>query len=190
MDALALLTADHNRVRGLFHRFKDAKDRAATDEMRTVQQEIFTDLDVHTRIEEEVFYPWAGDLSEEIAEAVEEGIQEHHVVTVLMDEIRGLDPGTDAFVAKMTVLIENVEHHAGEEEGELFPEVRSAADDDDLEEVADRLEARKQELGAPVTADKIDLSVAELKELAAQQKIPGRSTMDHEELAATVAPPR
>jgi hemerythrin superfamily protein len=189
MDALALLTADHNRVRGLFHRFKDAKERSATEEMRTLQQEIFTDLDVHTTIEEEIFYPWVTDLSEEIAETVEEGIQEHHVVKVLMGEIRGIDPGDEQFAAKMTVLIENVEHHAGEEEGELFPEVRSAADDDVLEELADRMEARKQALGAPVTADKIDLTVAELMGLAAEQKIPGRSTMDHEELAATVAPP-
>jgi hypothetical protein len=40
-----------------------------------------------------------------------------------------------------------------------------------------------------VLADKIDLTLAELKDLGSTQEIPGRSTMDHDELAATVAPP-
>ena len=189
MDAIALLTADHNRVRGLFHRFKDAKEKDATDQLQTLQREIFTDLEVHTTIEEEIFYPATRGLSEEIGETVDEGLQEHHVVKVLMGEIGELKAGGDDYVAKMTVLIENVEHHAKEEEEELFPHIRTASTVDALNELADRLEARKKELRAPVLADKIDLTVTELKKLATAQAIPGRSTMDHEELAATVAPP-
>ena len=190
MDALALLTADHNRVRGLFHRFKDAKEKDATDQLRVLQQEIFTDLEVHTTIEEEIFYPATRGLSEDIRETIDEGLQEHHVVKVLMGEIAKLTAADDDYVAKMTVLIENVEHHAKEEEEELFPDIRTASTAAALEELADRLEARKKELGAPVLADKIDLTVSELKQLASDQEIPGRSSMDHEELAATVAPPR
>lgn len=190
MDALALLTADHNRVRGLFQRFKDAQQKDATDQLRALQQEIFTDLEVHTTIEEEIFYPATRGLSEAIGETVDEGLQEHHVVKVLMHEIGKLEAGSDEYVAKMTVLIENVEHHAKEEEQELFPQVRTVSTAEALNELADRLEARKKELGAPVVADKIDLTVTELKQLATDQEIPGRSTMDHEELAATVAPPR
>ncbi|HVU71789.1 MAG TPA: hemerythrin domain-containing protein [Mycobacteriales bacterium] len=190
MDALALLTADHNRVRGLFHRFKSAKEQKEAGEIGALQEEIFTDLVVHTAIEEEIFYPWARNLSEDIAETIDEGIQEHHVVKVLMEEIGSLEPSSDEAIAKMTVLIENVEHHAEEEEEELFPDVRSAASANALEELTGQLEARKKELGAPVLADKIDLTVTELKQLATEQEIPGRSSMDHEELAATVAPPR
>ncbi len=36
--------------------------------------------------------------------------------------------------------------------------------------------------------DKADLSKEELLNLAQEQQIPGRSKMDHDELAATVAP--
>ena len=43
--------------------------------------------------------------------------------------------GEDVFVAKMTVLIENVEHHADEEESEMFPQVRSHMGDEALEEL-------------------------------------------------------
>lgn len=188
MDALQLLTADHNRVRGLFTRFKAAHEAEDTDQAQVLATTIMHELEVHTTIEEEIFYPAVTDLSEDVHETVVEGIEEHHVVKTLMEEIKELEPSDEHWVAKMTVLIENVEHHAEEEESDLFPDVRSEAEDGFLESLAERLEARKRELGAPTLADKIDLSKAELDERAREQEIPGRSTMSREELAATVAP--
>jgi hemerythrin superfamily protein len=187
MDAIALLKADHNRVRGLFKRFKAAKEQDNTESMTPLADEILTELDVHATIEEEIFYPWARGLSSEIAETVDEGVEEHHVVKVLMAEIAELEPGDEAWTAKLTVLIENVEHHAEEEETEMFPKIRQATSQTDREQIAEGLEARKKELGAPTLADKIDLTTEELQGLASEQEIPGRSKMDHEELAATVS---
>jgi hemerythrin superfamily protein len=188
MDALTLLTADHNRVRGLFERFRKAEDAKNTARMSSLAEIIFTELQVHTTIEEEIFYPESHDLSDEIGDTVDEGVQEHHVVKVLMSEIERLSAGEDDWVAKMTVLMENVEHHAEEEENELFPKVRSHTSADDRKQMGERLDARKGQLGAPVLADKIDLTDDRLRELAAEQAIPGRSKMDHDELAATVSP--
>ncbi len=129
VNALDLLTADHNRVRGLFRRFQSAVDEEAFDTASGLADEIFRELEVHTSIEEEIFYSRVGALGEEIAEIVDEGIEEHHVVEVLMEEISALTPGHDQWKAKMTVLIENVEHHADEEETELFvDEVAEVAD--------------------------------------------------------------
>jgi hemerythrin superfamily protein len=189
MDALTLLTADHNRVRGLFEQFEKAKDSDDTATTAELARTIFTELTVHTSIEEEIFYPWTHDLSEEIGETVDEGVQEHHVVKVLMAEIEALEPGSDDWNAKMTVLIENVEHHAGEEETELFPEVRSKTTAEDRENLGQALDTRKGELGAPRLDATIDLTLAQLRELATAQAIPGRSSMSHDELAATVSPP-
>jgi iron-sulfur cluster repair protein YtfE (RIC family) len=188
MDALTLLVADHNRVRGLFARFTAADEADDTATMATLMEKIHTELKVHTDIEEVVFYPWARQLSDDIAEVVDEGVQEHHVAKTLLAEIGDLTPGADDWVAKAKVLIENVEHHATEEEDELFPQIRSASDTDALDELAAELEARKADLGAPTLADKADLSNDRLHELATEQEIPGRSSMDHDELAATVSP--
>jgi hemerythrin superfamily protein len=187
MNALDLLIADHNRVRGLFARFDSAKDAGDTTALVELAGKIFDELVVHTTIEEEIFYPEVHDTTDDVAETVDEGVQEHHVVKVLMEELGGLEPGADEWIAKMTVLIENVEHHAEEEEKELFPPLRRRLASQ-LDEMAERLEARKAELGAPVLADKIDLTKAELLDLAKDQEIPGRTTMSQEELAATVAP--
>ncbi len=189
MDALSLLTADHNRVRGLFSRFREAQEDDDAAKMLELAKQILEELETHTAIEERVFYPSVHDTSEEIAEVVDEGIEEHHVVKVLMAELTQEEVGSDRWVAKMAVLMENVEHHAEEEEQEMFPPLRSALDARRLEDLATELEASKADLGAPVMADKEGLSKEELVELAREQEIPGRSSMDKEELAATVAPP-
>jgi hemerythrin superfamily protein len=188
MDGLTLLIADHNRVRGVFARFQEAEKSGEVAEMGELVRTIDEELTVHTDIEEKVFYPWAHPLSPDIAEVVDEGIEEHHVVKTLLDEIRDLEPGDAQWVAKVTVVIENVEHHAEEEEAELFPQVRGATDADAREQLGRDLEARKATLGAPVLADKQDLTTAQLHDMASEQQIPGRSSMDHDELAATVSP--
>jgi hemerythrin superfamily protein len=188
MDALKLLIADHNRVRGLFTRFTDAAEADDVDAMADLVREITRELTVHTDIEEVVFYPWARELSSEIAETVDEGVEEHHVAKVLMEEIADLPAGESDWVAKVKVLMENVEHHAGEEEQEMFPAVRGASDADSRERLSDHLEARKADLGAPTLAEKDALTTEQLRELATAQQIPGRSSMDHDELAATVSP--
>jgi hemerythrin superfamily protein len=188
MDSTALLTADHNRVRGLFARFKEAHEAQDDGTMAGLAEQIFTELAVHTTLEEEVFYPEVRKGDDELEDMVAEGLEEHHVVDVLIDEAKALAPGEESWVAKLTVLMENVEHHAGEEESELFPKVRGVFAGDDLEGQARRLEARKAQLGAPTMADKEHLTVEDLRRLAQDQEIPGRSSMDREELLATVAP--
>lgn len=187
MDALQLLTADHNRVRGLFNRFKAAEGENDAQAAKLATM-IFEELMVHTKIEEEIFYPAITKLNEEIHDLVTEGVEEHHVVDTLMEEAKALTPADEEWAAKIKVLIENVEHHAGEEEEEMFPQVRKAMNDDARAELGQQLEARKAQLGAPTAADKESFSTEELQRLAREQEIPGRSSMNREELLATVAP--
>lgn len=143
MDAIELLKSDHDEVRGLFDEFREAKEAEDTDRMRQLQKQIFSELETHTRIEEDIFYPAVRALDEEeLTETVAEGLQEHHVVNVLMREIEDVS-GEETFEAKMQVLMENVEHHADEEEDELFPDVRAKMDDARLRELGAELEAAK-----------------------------------------------
>jgi hemerythrin superfamily protein len=188
MDALELLTADHNRVRGLFTRFKQAQETEDTATMATLATTIFEELQIHTTIEERSFYPSVRETDEELADIVNEGIEEHHVVDILMEEIKQLQPDDPQWVAKLTVLIENVEHHAEEEENEMFPKVRTATDTAVREKWGARLEEMKAELGAPTSADAQKFTLQELKNRAIEQQIPGRSTMDRDQLMATIDP--
>jgi hemerythrin superfamily protein len=187
MDAVTLLTGDHNRVRGLVAQFEEAQEKDDAATMAALATRIFQELQIHTTIEEEIFYPAVREAgNEELTELVAEGVEEHHVVDTLMEEMAAMEAGSEQWVAKMTVLVENVEHHADEEESEMFPKVRSSMSG--LDALAERLDARKGQLGAPTLADRIDLTKTELLELAKEQEIPGRSNMSQEELAAAVAP--
>ena len=143
MDAIELLKKDHDEVRALFEQFRQAGEAEDSDRMRELQEQIFEELEKHTRIEEDIFYPAvrAAD-EEELGDTVAEGVQEHHVVKVLMREIEDVS-GDDTFQAKMKVLMENVEHHADEEEEEMFPDVRQQFDQARLEELGQEMEAAR-----------------------------------------------
>lgn len=188
MDCLELLTADHNRVRGLFKRCKDAEEKDDLETMRMLVTKIVEELQIHMTIEEEIFYPAVRGESEEISETVYEGVEEHHVAKVLVEELAGMEPEGEEWKAKVKVLIESVEHHADEEEKDMFPPVRANTTADQREKLGNRLEVRKVDLGAPPIDIALDLTKAELEELAKKQEIPGRSKMGKEQLAATVDP--
>ena len=185
MDALKLLTADHNRVRGLFARFTTAEEAGDVQDDDHAHAGDRPGLEVHTDIEETVFYPWARDLSEEIAEVVDEGIEEHHVVKVLLGEIGELEPGADEWVAKAKVLMENVDTTPPRRSRRCSRRSAPAATTSTRWRTP---RGPQGQLGAPVLADKQHLTNEQLRELATEQEIPGRSSMDRDELAATVSP--
>jgi hypothetical protein len=156
--------------------------------MRLLTAKIVEELQIHMTIEEEIFYPAIKDASEEIKDIVEEGWQEHLVAKRIIGELDACETGSDPWIAKVKVLIESVEHHADEEESEMFPPVRSKTTAEQREALGVRLATRKVALGAPPMEEALDLTVAELKEKAKEQEIPGRSKMGKEELAATIDP--
>ena len=52
-DAVHLLKTDHKQVRKLFEQFHDASD----DDKGSIASRLFTELDIHSKVEEELFYP-------------------------------------------------------------------------------------------------------------------------------------
>ena len=142
-DAIALLKADHRKVEELFEKFEDAKGESRK---RTLVEQICLELLVHTQIEEEIFYPACQDKIEE-ADTLEEAYVEHDSAKVLIAELMGSKPDADFYDAKVKVLSEMIKHHVKEEEKRsegLFAQARDAGID--MDEIAGRLKARKQEL--------------------------------------------
>jgi len=140
MDALELLKEDHQKVKELFDEAEGAEDQK---EKTRIFSEIQTELETHARIEETVFYP-AMEKHEELKDMVLESIEEHKQVKTLLKEIDNLKADSEKFEPKLAVLMENVEHHAEEEEeGKMFPKVRQIFSKEELEELGQELEAAK-----------------------------------------------
>lgn len=142
MDAITLLKQDHKKVKGLFQQFDKAGEKAHETQRKLVEQ-IIEELSVHAAIEEQLFYPAARAAVEDVSDEVLESLEEHHVVKWVLSELDGMEPTAERFRAKVTVLKENVLHHAEEEETELFPKVRAAMGRKALQELGEKLEKAK-----------------------------------------------
>jgi hypothetical protein len=139
MEPTALLMEDHEKVKGLWRQF----EKAGESEKWEIGHKIIMELKVHTKLEEDLFYPEC-ERVEELKDLIAEAIEEHNVVDHVIEEIEALPQGDETFEPKMTVMFENVEHHIEEEEGELFPKARKSLRD--LEALAQRMMSHKQEL--------------------------------------------
>jgi iron-sulfur cluster repair protein YtfE (RIC family) len=146
MEATALLKKDHAAVKALFKKYEAAGDGAEQTKQNLFDQ-IQAELDVHAAIEEQIFYPAVQEgRSGKAKDLVLEALEEHKVVNTLLEEIASLTPADDEFGAKMKVLQENVEHHADEEEREMFPEAKKQLSEEIRNELGTRMETRKDEL--------------------------------------------
>ncbi|MGH7183373.1 MAG: hemerythrin domain-containing protein [Nitrospiraceae bacterium] len=114
---LAMLKADHKKVKALFADFEDATARKRED----IAQSAIQELEVHAELEEELIYPAIRKGIDE-DQVMNEAKEEHHLVHVLIAELKELDPTDETFAAKFIVLGELVKHHVKEEEGEMFPQ--------------------------------------------------------------------
>jgi hemerythrin-like domain-containing protein len=144
-NAVQLLRDDHYRVKCLFKEFEDADQK----EKYRIVQTALSELEVHTQVEEEIFYPAVrGKLNED--DLMDEADEEHKAAERLMAELKGMKPGADHYDAKFTVLAEEIKHHIEEEESEMFPMVERSGLD--LFELGERMSQRKDELMAGATA--------------------------------------
>jgi hemerythrin-like domain-containing protein len=152
MDAITLLKTDHDKVKKLLTELESTTERGVK-----TRSELFStikaELTVHEIIEEEIFYPEL-KAHPKAQDIVLEAFEEHHVVDLLMSELESLDVSDETWGAKALVMKENIEHHIEEEEGEMFTQARRVFDKEELENLGERMAARKesakQELGIPI----------------------------------------
>jgi hemerythrin superfamily protein len=134
-NALELLRRDHQEVQSMFHRFEQADSKEEDELCRNLIEALRT----HTRIEEEVFYPYVREATDRL-DLLEEASVEHEAAKQLMDEAESDDDGLHRR-AVMKVLGEYVGHHIREEEEKIFPLVEKMGVD--LQALGEELAARR-----------------------------------------------
>src|SRR4029453_6745597 len=106
-DAIAMLKADHQKVRDLFQQYEATRDPSAK---REGAEQVFIELETHAQLEENVFYPAVNEETEDGPALVKESLAEHETMKNLIQELRSMDPEPKEFDAKFRALLQNVEH--------------------------------------------------------------------------------
>ena len=124
IDAIALLKADHRKVEDLFEKYEATKSK---DRKKAIAAQICLELTVHTKIEEDIFYPACkGEVDDDLWH---EAYVEHDGAKVMIAEIEEGNPGDEFYDAKVKVLSEMIKHHVKEEEKRaegLFAQAKAA----------------------------------------------------------------
>src|SRR5581483_8102369 len=146
-NAIAMLKSDHANVKRLLRELSDTTERA-TKQREKLVAEIERELKIHSQLEEELFYPTFKKAAEDTQaeELFYEATEEHHVVDMVLPELKSTSPKAPEFDAKCHVLRELVESHIREEEGQMLPKARTLLSDEQLRALGEEMQARKETL--------------------------------------------
>lgn len=159
-DALELLEADHQAVKQLFDSYRElAAHEADAPQRRALAEQICLALTIHTKLEEELFYPLAREALRE-DDLLDEAEVEHASARDLIGQILAANPHDQLYDAKVAVLGEYVEHHVQDEQDTLFPKLRGSGLD--LSLLGARMLQRRTELQAVPEALREEALVAML----------------------------
>ena len=123
VSAIAVLKEDHDYVKKAYREFEkmDHEDLAA---VQALVKNVCAALEVHTRIEEEIFYPPVRKALDD--DMLNEAEIEHDSAKTLIRQLKRMKPSNEKYIATFTVLCEYVLHHVKEEEDEMFPKAQRA----------------------------------------------------------------
>ena len=145
-NATNLIRSDHAKVLALFHRYRlDAPPRRK----QALAETICLMLEVHARIEEEIFYPAMRRVDPDL---VDKSVPEHNEMRRLVMRLRETPPHGLAHDAALMELMRDVMRHVADEETILLPEAERALPDE-LDALGARMMKRRMELALPRTGE-------------------------------------
>jgi hemerythrin superfamily protein len=143
MDAVTLLESDHRTVDQLFRRYEDLADTSPAIRREPVDR-VIRELSVHAAIEEEVLYPVVRRELPDGEAMADEALREHQEAKEALRRLERMDPYGFEFDSAVTQLIKDVRHHVEEEEGEMFPKLRSGLSRERLTQLGGMLQEAKR----------------------------------------------
>ncbi len=155
-DATAQIRADHTKVLAIFHRYRlDGRGR----DRRALADAACLALEIHARLEEELFYPAMHAADGGDAALVERSVPEHDRMRGLIARLRAGSPDDPAFDEDFLALMRTVIHHVAEEETVLLPDAERRLGPQRLDEIGRAMARRRLALMAPRGAELVGNAV-------------------------------
>ena len=152
MNVLKLIKKDHSDVQSLFNKFEKTA-KSSHEKREEIFEQIRRELQIHSRVEEEIFYPFLKALNDNSGRnLVSEALKVHKEIDELLTQISRLQPSDKNFDEKVETLFENVEHHIQEEEREIFQFAEEKCSEEQLENLGREVAERKKTLDRQLAA--------------------------------------
>jgi hemerythrin-like domain-containing protein len=146
-DIIEMLKDDHQRVKKAFKTAEKLHEEEQHEELQQLVEQTVAEIQVHARLEEELFYPAAREAVKE-EDLIEEAEVEHGSAKALMQQLEGLSVEDPKYMATFTVLGEYLKHHIKEEENELFEQLSSSRSKVQWEELQQQMLTMRETLMA------------------------------------------
>lgn len=146
-NAITMLKSDHATVKRLL---RELNETTAPKQRESLVATLEREIKTHAQLEEEVFYP-AFKAAAEKTDNVSlfyEAAEEHHLVDIELPSLKAANPKSHEFEAKAKVLQDLIEHHVKEEENEMFAAARQLFSEEQLRELGDLMQTRKEMIQA------------------------------------------
>lgn len=141
LDVVDILTTDHREMIELIGQIGLTSDAG---ERRDLADTLIAEVMRHAVAEEMYVYPVVKDHVPNGAEDVEHDKKEHDEIVKLMKKIEGVDPSDQTFMELVRELESQLTHHAGDEESEQFPKLRSHIPGEKLIDLGEKVQKAKK----------------------------------------------
>jgi hemerythrin superfamily protein len=145
-DATTLIRRDHAQVLATFHRYRID---LPPDRKYALAESICRALEIHARLEEEIFYPVMRSVAPDL---VDKSIPEHNQMRRLIAQLKATRPQDQAFDTTLMELMRDVMRHVADEETMLLPDAERILGDR-LGDLGAEMTRRRFELAAPRAGD-------------------------------------
>lgn len=173
-EILEMLKEDHQKVKKAFKQAEKLHEQEALEELQALVEQTCAEIEVHARLEEELFYPAAREAVKE-EDLIEEAEVEHGSAKALIEQLEGMSPDDPKYMATFTVLGEYVKHHIKEEENELFEQITSGRSKVQWEELQQQMLTMRETLMAEMGLGMEDSEESEAAPPASRSRSGARS---------------
>jgi hypothetical protein len=141
-DATTQIRLDHTHALATYHKYRADM---APSRKRALADTLSLALEIHARLEEEIFYPAMRSVDPDL---IDKSVPEHNEMRRLIGQLRGLDPSSPEFDRTLHALMRDVMRHVADEETLLLPDAERVLGER-LGEIGARMTRRRMELVAP-----------------------------------------
>jgi len=141
-DMIDALIHDHREVEEMFVELESTEN--SPERVRELTDNVITELVRHSVAEEQYLYPTTRKALPGGDALADREIEEHAAAERTMKQLDGMDPSDPAFNGLLAELITDIRGHVAEEENDLFPRLRAACGQEELDELGNKIQQVKK----------------------------------------------